>query len=149
MKYLTDRQEIAKAMNFGIFPVIRIDVETSKAGYDGVFEGDFVKVATPSSRYPDSSVRARVMKFKEDGDKYAIMPETVCIHDSFGYGDVLEMLKFAQAPMLHAGEEVVVIEDFPKQKMVRVRMMKVSDHVQSFVYPTCYLEDIEDIKEDG
>ena len=28
MKYLTDRQEIAQAMNFGKYPVIRIDVET-------------------------------------------------------------------------------------------------------------------------
>lgn len=146
MKYLTDRQEIAKAMNFGMFPVIRIDVETPKAGWDGIYEGDFVKVASPSQRYPDSFVRGRVMKYEEDGDKYAIMPETVCLHDSFGYEDVLEMLKFAQAPMLHAGDTVIVIEDLPKQKKAGVRMMKVSDHVQSFVYPACYLEDV---KEDG
>lgn len=141
MKYLTDRQEIAQAMNFGRHPVIHIDVETPKAGWDDVFEGDRVKVASPSKRYPDSYIRAKVAKYPEDGSRYAIMPDSVCLHDDFGYGDVIEMLRWAQAPMLHAGDTVVVIEDAPKQRAVMVRMMRVSDKVRDFVYPTCYLED--------
>ncbi len=139
MKYLTDRQEIAKAMNFGKYPVIRIDVETPES--EGVFRGDLVKVAAPSARYPDNYIRGRVTKFDDEGDRYVIMPDAVCLKSSFGYSDVVEMLGYAQAPMLHAGEEVVLIEDAPKQRAARVRMMRVSDSVRDFVFPACYLED--------
>lgn len=142
MKYLIDRQEIAQAMNFGKYPVVRIDVETPKAGWDDVFEGDLVRVESPSKRHPGSYIRGRVMKYPEEENRYTIMPDTVCLHSDFGYGDVIEMLGYAQAPMLHAGETVVVIEDAPKYRYARVRMMKVSDTVRDFVYPTCYLEDI-------
>lgn len=141
MKILTDRQEIAQAMNFGKYPVIRIDIETPKAGWDNVFEGDLVRVESLSKRYPGSYIRGRVMKYQEDGDRYAIMPENVCLKASFGYSDVVRMLGYAQSPMLHAGETVIVIEDAPKQRAARVRLMKVSESVRDFVYPTCYLED--------
>lgn len=144
MKYLTDRQEIAQAMNFGKYPVVRINVETPKAGWDDVFEGDLVKVASPTRRDPNSYIRAKLAKYPDDGGRYAIMPDSVCLHSSFGYGDVIEMLGYAQAPMLHAGEMVVVIEDAPTQRLVKVRMMKVSDKVRDFVFPTCYLEDVND-----
>lgn len=144
MKYLTDRQEIAQAMNFGRYPVIRIDVETPKAGWDDVFEGDIVKVESPSKRYPGSYIRGRVMKYPEDGSRYAVMPDVVCLKNDFGYSDVIEMLGYAQAPMLRAGEIVVVIEDAPKQRAARVRMMRVSDSVRESVFPTCHLEDLGD-----
>lgn len=140
MKYLTDRQEIAQAMNFGKYPVIRIDVETPVR--DGVLQGDAVKVAAPNDRYHDNYICGRVMKFDDD-DRYAIMPENVCLKSSFGYSDVVRMLGYAQAPMLHAGEVVVLIEDAPKQRAAKVRMMRVSDCVRDFVYPACYLEEEE------
>lgn len=138
MKYLTDRQEIAQAMNFGKYPVIRIDVETPVR--DGALQGDVVKVAAPSARYPDNYICGRVMKYDDD-DRYVIMPDSVCLKADFGYSDVVRMLGYAQAPMLHAGEDVVLIEDAPKQRAARVRMMRVSDSVRDFVFPTCRLED--------
>lgn len=138
MKYLTDRQEIAQAMNFGKYPVIRIDVETPVRG--GVLQGDMVKVAAPNDRCPDNYICGHVMKFDDD-DRYVIMPENVCLKADFGYSDVVRMLGYAQAPMLHAGEEVVLIEDAPKQKAARVRMMRIPDSVRDFVFPTCRLED--------
>ena len=140
MKYLTDRQEIAQAMNFGKYPVIRIDVETPVR--DGVLQGDAVKVAAPNDRYPDNYICGHVMKFDDD-DRYVIMPENVCLKAYFGYSDVVRMLGYAKAPMLHAGEVVVLIEDAPKLKTARVRMMRVSDSVRDFAFPTCYLEDLE------
>lgn len=140
MIYLTDRKEIAQAMNFGKYPVIRIDVETPVR--DGVLQGDRVKVAAPSARYPDNYIRGRVKKFDDD-DRYVIMPDNVSLKSGFGYLDVIESLGWAQAPMLHAGETVVVIEDAPESRMCMVRMMRVSDSVRDFVYPTCYLEDKE------
>ena len=144
MKYLTDRREIAEAMNFGKHPVIRIDLETEMEGYPGCFEGDIVKVGSPNQRYPENYIRGSVKSFPEDRGKYAIMPDNDCLHSGFGYSDVIEELRYAQAQMLHAGETVVVVEDYPQRRACKVRMMKVSDRVRDFVYPACYLEDAEE-----
>ena len=139
-KYLTDRKEIAQAMNFGKYPVLRIDLETPKAGWDDMFEGDLVRVR--SQKY-DSEIRARINKFSDEPMRYSIMPVAVCLSSNFGYSDVVEMLGYAQAPLIHAGETVVVIEDYPKARACRVHVMKVSERVGDFVYPTCYLEEAE------
>lgn len=53
-------------------------------------------------------------------------------------------LGYAQAPTLHAGEEAVLIEDAPKQRAARVRMMRGSDSVRGFMFPICRPEDWRD-----
>lgn len=143
MKYLTDRQEIAQAMNFRKYPVLRIDVETPKTGWDDVYEGDFVRVEPTADGRPDRTIRARLEKYPEDGGKYSIMPAPVCLRSDFGYSSVIESLNYAQAPVIHAGETVVVIEDYPKQRICKVHMMRVSDRIREHVFPTCELIEIE------
>ena len=141
MKYITDRQEIAYAMNFGRFPVLKINLETCKDGYDDYYEGDYVKVMTPRNGYPDMYSTGNL--YLSEG-RFGVLTEGACLSGSFGYTDVMEMTKVAQAPVLHAGETVVLIEDFPKKRTCRVRMMKVSDRVDPFVYPCATLEDVPD-----
>ena len=140
MKYLTGRHEIAMAMNFGKYPVLHINVETPEKGYEGFYVGDEVKVMTPSKRYPDLYATGKL--YWENG-RYGVLTHGTMLTSSFGYHDVMERMKIAQAPVLHAGEQVVDIEDFPERKQCRVHMMKVSDHVNGFVYPCCTLEEID------
>ena len=144
MKYLTKREEVALAMNFGKYPVIHINRETPKDGYKDFYVGDLVKVMTPSPRYPDSYATGDLY-FSEG--KYGVLTDCVGLHRRFGYHDVMEMLKVAQAPVLHAGETVVVIEDFPNRGICTCHMMKVSDRVNPHVYPCCTLEEIEEKSE--
>lgn len=139
MKYLKNRQEVAKAMNFGKYPVLRINRETPKEGYKDYFVGDLVKVMTPSKSHPD--LYATGTLYWSEG-KYGVMTDCTCLHDDFGYYDVKEMLARAQDPVLHAGETVVVVEDYPNLRSCTVHMMKVSDHVNGFVYPCCTLVEI-------
>jgi len=140
MKYLTDRTEIAMAMNFGKYPVIRIDRETPKDGYNDFYEGDQIKVLTPKPGYPDSYATGKI--YYSEG-KYGVMTDASCLHASFGYADVLEMIENAQAPVVKAGQEVVLIEDYPERRTCCVRIMKVSDRVDSHVYPCATLEDVD------
>ena len=140
MLYLKDRQVIARAMNFGKYPVIRIDRETPKNGYDGFFEGDLVKVMTPSSRYQDLYEVGNL--YYCDG-KYAISSHMVGLHADFGYSDVIEQLQIAQAPVVHDGDIVVVIEDYPKTRTCAVRIMQIC-HVTSFTYPCASLKDVDE-----
>lgn len=141
MKRLNDRQEIAYAMNFGRYPVLRIDMETPAAGFDDYYKGDLVKVMTPSKTHPDLYATGRL--YCENG-KIGVLTHATCLHDSFGYSDVIEQLEIAQAPVLHAGETVVLIEDYPNQRWCMVRMMKVSDRVNPHVYPCATLENVPD-----
>ena len=141
-KYLTDRKEIALALNFGKYPVLRIDVETEMKGYPNCYKGDLVRVSSANSVNPEHCIRATLESFPEDGGKYAIMPASVCLHSDFGYSDVIEEMRYAQAPLIRAGETVVVIEDYPQRKKCKVHMMKVSDSVRDHVFPTCYLEEL-------
>lgn len=141
MKYLTDRHEIAMAMNFGKYPVLHIDRETPKKGYDDYFTGDQVKVLAPTKRYPDMYCTGRLY-FSEG--RYGIQTDGTFLSNSFGYYDVMKMLKNAQAPVIKAGQKVIVIEDYPIAKRCCIHMMKVSERVDQFVYPCCTLKEVED-----
>lgn len=139
--YLTDRQEIAKAMNFWKYPVLRINMEKPDRGYDGYFVGDKVEVITPSEKYPGSRERGNL--YFCDG-KFAISSEGACLHADFGYSDVIENLEWAQAPKLKAGQTVVIIEDWPNAKRCRVHMMQLPERIDKFTTPCCTLEEIEE-----
>ena len=144
MKYLTDRKEIAYAMNFGRYPVVRINLETCPSGYENYYKGDLVKVMAPTKRHPDLYCTGRLYleRYGIGKEKIGVLTDSICLHDSFGYSDVMEMLEIAQAPVLHAGDIVVLIEEYPKTRMCKVRMMKASDHVDPNVYPCITLMDV-------
>ncbi len=140
-KYLTDRHEIARAMNFGEYPVVRINLETPQPGWDDAFVGDRVMVYNGPER--KDAIRCTIHKFSDEPNRYTLMPDTICLQQEFGYNDVSEMCSWAQAPMIYPGKELVVIEDYPNARRCKVHMMRVSKCAGKFVYPTCYLEEVE------
>lgn len=141
MRYLTDRHVIAVAMNFGKYTVLHIDRETPKKGYTDYFVGDQVKVLTPRDSHPDLYCTGRLYW---DGKKYGVQTDSTFLLDNFGYTDVMRMLENAQAPVIRAGQTVIVIEDYPIQKKCCIHMMKASVRVNPFVYPCCTLEEIDE-----
>lgn len=144
MKYLTDRHDIAKAMNFGKYPVVRINLETPRAGWDDNYEGDKILVAVKGDSDRGDYIRCQLNKFGDEPNRYSLMPEAMCLDNGFGYSDVIEMLEWAQAPVIHPGEKVIVIEDYPAQRTCKVHVMQASKNARKFVYPTCYLEELEE-----
>ena len=141
MKYLKDRTEIAYAMNFGKYPVVKINMEESKDGYDNMYVGDLVKVMTPTATHPDLYATGQL--YCTNG-KYEVMTDAVVLEAGFGYCSVMENLSIAQAPVFKAGETVIVVEDYPISKRCKVRVMRVSQKVNPHVYPCATLEDVED-----
>lgn len=118
MKYITERTEIAQALNFGKYPVIKINVEECHEDYNDYYVGDDVKVDTGRGYYTKGQI------YKSEG-KYEISNEATCLHSSFGYSDVMEDYRWAKAALIKEGQTVVVIEDYPKTRGCSVRMMKV------------------------
>jgi len=148
MKYLTSRYEIASAMNFGRHPVLYIDMENRPYAKDSPgSESDFsvgcnLRVAwdDPRSRYADMTSEGYL--YHSDG-KLKIGGRATCLSDSFGRSDVIGMWQRANTPLIHCGDTVVVVEDYPGQGVCKVRMMRMPDKFDKFCQTMAVLEDIE------
>lgn len=130
--YLTDRQEIAYAMNFGKFPVLTLNRENNPYK-DIASDSDYCigckcKVAwdMKEPRYEGMTTYGHV--YLENG-RYAISGSGACLHASFGYTDVIDMVEKAHAPIVHKGQTVILIEDFPTEKRCFVRVFNVSKRI--------------------
>lgn len=153
MKFLTDRHEIAEAINIKRTPVITINVKECINGYENCYAGSRLLVSTPSKRYPDHYTRCTV-KMYGDGvneDKHAtpwlynrigLYPESACLTDSFGYRDVIEMAEWSEARCVKGGDEVLVV--FDCGNVCYIRKMRIGKRVDGFVYPSALLHDIDE-----
>lgn len=144
MRFLTDRHEIAEEINIKRTPVITINVSKEADGWEGygVYDGSKVRVATPSRNYPDSTHRCTAHIYMDGENEKAIIPiEAKVIHltcpgiglkASFGYQDVVEMVEWSHAPLVKAGDEVVVVFDDAENGAIWLRKMVVGK-----VSPNC------------
>lgn len=146
MKYLTDRTEIAMAMNFGKYPVLYIDVETPIEGYSGLYRGCDMRLAwdDPRARYKDMCCEGHLLLC--DG-KLEMSNNAGCLKASFGREDVIEMQHWANTPIVHKGQTVIVVKDRPKQRVCHVEVMKVSDYIDIHCQTCCrFVEVPEDFE---
>lgn len=127
-RYITDRQEIAYAMNFGKFPVLSLNRENIPFSDSNYCIGSKCRVAwdRKEPRYEGMTTHGHV--YLENG-RYAISGFGACLKASFGYSDVMKMLEEANAPIVHRGQTVVLVEQFPSCDSCTVSVMKVSDRI--------------------
>lgn len=144
MMYLTDRHEIASAMNFGKYPVLRINMENRPFEGSRYAKGCRVRVAWDSKdrRYEGMTTHGEL--FLDDDGKLGITGEGACLRASFGYSDVMRMAEEANTPVVHKGQPVVVVMEIPSTKTCLVRMMKVESRIDIHCQTVCNLEDIDD-----
>lgn len=143
MKLLSERTEIAQALNFGKYPVLNINLDNEEKilRNDGSVEryckGCDVKVEYKTNNHGTLSTRGNIYydfladeNFFENGFK--ISNNSTCLSDSFGYRDIMEDLRWASAPTLKAGQEVVIVFNSEKSKIAVVMIGKVSDEINQF-----------------
>ena len=159
MRFLTDRREIAKAMNFGKYPVVMFDLDCPKKGWDDVYEGTKVRLDTGKT-FSDGlpwiepcDLAIYVDNFHEGientvenrlASKIYIGHGATFITNSFGAEDVLNMANDAMAPMVRPGEKVIVVYKATVNGGLRtwVRVMKVSDRIDIHCSTVGYIEDV-------
>lgn len=148
MKYLTDRQEIAEAINFGKYPVLTLNRENRPYKNERP-DSDFaigcrVRVAWDHKdpRYAGMTTHGALYI---EGSKLKISSEGACLSASFGYYDVMRMAAEANVPIVHKGQKVVVIEEWPSLKKCTVRIMQVADYVDTQCMVATTLKDIEEV----
>lgn len=138
---LNERTEIGTAMNFGKYPVLWIEIGTPRKGWDPftIYEGCKARIVSSSSRYGDLIYTGTLSMYgdeqKEDVKKLPQfwngihLSNAGCFLDAeFGYGDVMEDLENAQAPILSTDQEVIVVMKDSIRKMCWVRKMKTTSH---------------------
>lgn len=105
MKFITDRKELAKAMNFGLYPVLKIDLaDTDDYGLKGC------RVRIDGGTFTSGSphiIDARIRAYSDEKEL-----TTSCsgswLSDSFSYHDYFEMAENAYAPIIRPDQDVVV-----------------------------------------
>lgn len=159
MKFLTDRKEIAKAINIDKLPVITFDLTKPMEGYDGCYEGTKVKVeGAYSGQYAHLDCRCTPHIWDDELHGVAVMAPWMveriplneygfCIHDSFSLHDIEEMVMWNNAPSVHAEDKVVVF--FKAKNLMNgkptafLRLMKVNKRLSPNCSTVTYLEDAE------
>ena len=125
MKRLTERTEIATAVNFHKYPVIRIDLaDRDEYGIKGAkvnidFGGDYFIHATLRT-YSDEK--------KLTTNQYGTM-----ISASVSYYDYEKMLEYANAPIIKANQEILIfMVDSSKKEAYAPVLLKTGERVSKF-----------------
>lgn len=138
MKHLTERTEIASAINFKRYPVIAIDIsQTDEYGIAGS------PVCIDNGTFNDGNpyfIDATLRAYKDDG-LLTFVGRGSCIKSSFGYSDMEKMLKYANAPVVKPGQEILVCVIDSHNRLARPPvLLKTGDNVSPFCITPLTLE---------
>lgn len=105
MKKLTERTEIAKAINFGKYPVIKIDISDRD---DYGIKGTKVRIDNGTfSSGEKYFVNAEIRAY--DDDKHLTTTAFgSSLKKTISYGDYIEMVEYANAPIIKPNQEIVI-----------------------------------------
>lgn len=130
MRIVTDTKKFAPIINFKKMPVIEIDF--ADADEYGIVSKpvniDAGKFRDGEPHYVRSHVRAYC-----DEKKFTFSSYGDCIHAGFGYEDMNEILQYANAPIVHADEDVMIaIVDSKNRKAYAPIVMHTGKRVEKF-----------------
>lgn len=127
MKFLENRTEIAKAINFKKYPVIRIDVSKTDdygiVGADVLIDNGAFRTGEPYY------VRATIRAYCDEG-YLRFHSYGTCLKAEFTYFDMEKILSYANVPIIKAGQEILVcLVDSVKQLVYKPVVLKTGERV--------------------
>ena len=141
MKLLHDRKELALAMNFGKYPVLKIDLaDADDYGMKGC------KVRIDAGTFPDGEpylIPATIRAYCDDRRLQTSSPGS-CLSASFTYDDYEEMVEFATAPIIKPDQDVVVaVYDSRKRVPYAAFIAHTKNHVSRHCSTPLQFEDAD------
>lgn len=138
---INDRQAVAKAINFGEYPVITIDLADSDE-YGLV--GSKVRIDNGTFRTGEPYfIRATIHAFNDDQVLTTHSPG-VCLHEEYGYSDVEEMIEWAKAPVIKADQDVLVmVIDSKLRCAYNPRIVHTAKHISAHCMTPLRFEDAD------
>lgn len=103
MTVLKERSEMAKALNFGKYPVLTYNIDTN--------EGSKAIVIKKSVSHGDMRYRCNLYRnYKEEGDGiFYLLTEATMISAKVDVNDYLDSAEFANAPIIKPNTEVAIL----------------------------------------
>ena len=152
-KILTERTQMARAINFGKYPVLSIDLANTIEMFKGEvcgFRGCPIRV--PWDYQGETYYERCQLKYFKDTKKFYISNSGCCIKNSFGYSDIEEMTEYANAPILDKNQEfVLVIYNSKKRSYFNPIILKTSNYKDihcSSVLSIDFTIELEEAKDD-
>lgn len=131
MKFITERTEIATTINFHKMPVVKMDL-ANKTEYGIRSE----KVLIDNGTFRDGNpyyIKSDIRVY-EDEKRFTFHSGCTALTDSFGYSDIVEMLEYANAPIIKADSDfVLVVIDSEK----KIAMKPIVLHTGKRINPHC------------
>lgn len=140
MKLITERSEIAQAINYHKMPVITIDIaEADEYGLKSCH------VLIDAGKFDDGNphyVEAEVRAFSDESEFCFHFGSVACLKASFGYEDISEMLEWRNAPIVKPDEDVILmIHDSEKKICYPLMVLHTGKKVDSFCTKPMFFED--------
>ena len=108
MKIITNRQEIAQAMNFGRYPVLHLDIaKDAIKGFSGCYTCQAVKIKT-LYQGKDLNYYGKLC-YWGDNNTMTVQSKGVMLTSSFGYSDIVEDIENANSIEIKGEQEVIVV----------------------------------------
>lgn len=150
MKNITGRQNIATAINLSGKPVVTIDLD-KKEYYtveedSWIVEGSKIRIARKytstmhkGETYYDNATLTTYSDDSNHGHAYSLATCGFGIYADFGYHDVVKDAEWAQTPIVHEGDHIIVVELHSKTKEYSVKegIVTLND---AFVTPAGYID---------
>ena len=132
---------MAKALNFGKYPVLSVDLDNKPHENENFVIGCNCRVAWDRSdkRYEGMSSKCRLEI--SDG-KYILSSGGGCLKADYCIDDFLENVKNANTPLVHKEQVVAVAHYSRKLGIMFVRLMKVSARIDVLCADVATLEPV-------
>ena len=103
---INDRQAVAKAINFGEYPVITIDL-ADRDEYG--LKGSKVRIDNGTFRTGERYFIRATIRVYNDEQVLGTYSSGTCLHADYSYSDVAEMIEWAAAPVIKPDQDVLVM----------------------------------------
>ena len=137
MKIITNRQEIAKVLNFGKYPVLYVDLDK--------MERDYVKGSNCRIKwnYQDEELLLNCYLEVENG-RYQIGNEGSIVTSDYSVNDFINQIQWSNTSVIECGQ-VVAVAQFSKKKGTKIiELMRVADKKDIHSMIITYLEEINE-----
>jgi len=104
-KLLTDRQQIAQALNFNRYPVLRIDLSDTD---DYGLKGCNVRIDAGTFRDGSPYIIKATLRAYSDEKRLTTSSAGAYLSADFSYYDYRDMAENAMAPLIHPDEDVAI-----------------------------------------
>lgn len=127
MKYLTERKELAQAINFGRYPVLYIDLANAD---DYGLKGCRVRIDAGSFSSGNPYIIDAELRVYSDEKTLTTSASGACLHADFSYFDYKEMVDNAVAPLIRPDQDVVVaVYDSNARRCFAAMLVHTAKHV--------------------